>query len=67
MANLGIMIPEFPGEHCLWDDLGLPRETDAPGQSWNPNGMSTFFHGLKFSEYRYWDAIYWRNGYLDRQ
>ena len=29
--------------------------------------MSTFFHKLTFSDYRYWDAIYWRNGYLDRQ
>ena len=28
--------------------------------------MSTFFHNLSFSEYRYWDAIYWRTGYLDR-
>lgn len=67
IKDRGLGIPQFPGDHCIWDDLGLPRETDTPGQSWNPNGMSWFFHGLNFSDYRYWDAIYWRNGYLDRQ
>ena len=67
IKDRGIGIPQFPGNRCIWDDLGLRRETDTPGQSWNPNGMSTFFHKLKFSDYRYWDAIYWRNGYLDRQ
>ena len=67
MIDPGSGIPQFPGEHCIWDDLGLPRETDAPQQSWNPNGMSTFFHKIRFSDYRHWDAIYWRNGYLDRQ
>ena len=67
IKDRGIGIPQFPGEHCIWDDLGLPRETEATGQSWNPNGMSTFFHKLRFSDYRYWDAIYWRTGHLDRQ
>ena len=67
IKDRGVGIPQFPGEHCIWDDLGLVRETETPGQSWNPNGISTFFHKLKFSDYRYWDAMYWRNGYLDRQ
>ena len=51
----------------MWDSLGLPRETNVPGQSWNPNGISIFFHQLSFQDYIYWDAIYWRTGYLDRQ
>lgn len=51
----------------MWDELGLLRETDVPGQSWNQNGISTFFHQLKFEEYLTWDAIYWRTGYLDRE
>ncbi len=51
----------------MWDALGLPRETDVYGQSWNPNGISIFFHQLSFQDYIHWDAIYWRTGYLDRQ
>ena len=51
----------------MWDALGLPRETNVNGQSWNPNGISIFFHQLSFQDYLYWDAIYWRTGYLDRQ
>ena len=66
MTTYRSTLPDFPSEHCIWDDLGLPRETQVEQQSWNPNGMSTFFQGLRFSEYRYWDAIYWRTGYLDR-
>ena len=51
----------------MWDAHGLPRETRVNGQSWNPNGISIFFHQLSFQDYIYWDAIYWRTGYLDRQ
>ena len=51
----------------MWDDLGLPRGTDVPGQSWNPNGISTFLNVLEFTDYRYWDAAYWRTGFIDRQ
>ncbi len=51
----------------MWDALGLTRETNVDGQSWNPNGISTFFHQSSFQDYIYWDAIYWRTGYLDRQ
>ena len=51
----------------MWDSLGLPRETNVDGQSWNPNGISIFFHQLRFQDYIYWDAIYWRTGYLDRE
>ena len=54
-------------ETGMWDSLGLPRETRVNGQSWNPNGISIFFHQLSFQDYIYWDAIYWRTGYLDRQ
>ena len=50
----------------LWDELGLPREVDPSGQSWNPTGISVFFHNLRFSDFRYWEALYWRTGYLDR-
>ncbi len=60
-------LPQFSGERSLWDDLGLPRETDVRGESWNPNGISTFFHRLDFSDFRHLDAIYWRTGYIDRQ
>lgn len=60
-------LPQFSGDRSLWDDLGLPRETDVRGESWNPNGISTFFHQLDFSEFRHLDAIYWRTGYVDRQ
>ena len=63
----GAGLPSFPGAQCLWDDLGLPRETDVPGQSWDSNGISTFFHSLDFADFRYWDAIYWRTGYIDRR
>ena len=66
IRNRGAGLPSFPGEFCLWDRLGLSRETDVPGQSWNPNGIPTFFHQLNFAEFRHWDAIYWRTGYLDR-
>ncbi len=51
----------------MWDALGLPRETNVPGQSWNPNGISTFFHRLNFSDFPTLDAILWRTGGLDRQ
>ena len=67
IRNRGAGLPQFPGAQCLWDDLGLARETDVPGQSWNTNGISTFFHRLDFADFRYWDAIYWRTGYIDRQ
>ena len=60
-------LPQFSGDRSLWDELGLPRETDVRGESWNPNGISTFFHELDFSEFRHLDAIYWRTGYIDRQ
>ena len=63
----GAGLSSFPGAQCLWDDLGLPRETDVPGQSWDSNGISTFFHSLDFADFRYWDAIYWRTGYIDRR
>ena len=66
IRNRGAGLPSFSGEFCLWDSLGLSRGTDVRGQSWNPNGISTFFHQLDFAGFRYWDAIYWRTGYLDR-
>lgn len=62
----GIGLPPFTGKSCIWDHLGLAREVDVPGQSWNPNGMSTFFNKLDFADFRYWDAIFWRTGGLDR-
>ena len=51
----------------MWDALGLPRETNVPNQSWNPNGISTFFHNVDFSDFLTLDAIFWRTGGLDRQ
>ena len=67
IRNRGAGLATFPGEFCLWDRLGLSREIDVKGQSWNRNGISTFFHQLDFAGFRYWDAIYWRTGFLDRQ
>ena len=67
IRNRGAGLASFSGEFCLWDRLGLSRETDVPGQSWNPNGISTFFHQPDFPGFRYWDAIYWRTGFIDRQ
>lgn len=60
-------LPDFAGTECLWDRMGLSRETEVPSESWNPNGISRFFHRLDFDDFRYLDAIYWRTGYLDRQ
>lgn len=60
-------LPQFPGGESLWDELGLPRETDVRRESWNPNGISTFFHQLDFSDFRYLEAVNWRTGYVDRQ
>ena len=60
-------LPQFTGSECLWDELGLPRETEVPGESWNSNGISTFFHRLDFVDFHYLDTVYWRTGYLDRQ
>lgn len=51
----------------MWDALGLPRDTNVPGQSWNPNGISTFFHKLNFPDFLTFDAVLWRTGGFDRQ
>lgn len=53
-------------EQTFWDDIGLPREIGVPGESWNANGMSVFYQGLSFADYRYWEAIYFRTGRYDR-
>lgn len=66
IRNHDAAAPESTDGRSLWDSLGLARETSVPGQSWNPNGISIFFHQLDFAAFRYWDAIYWRTGYLDR-
>lgn len=51
----------------MWDKLGLPRETNVPGQSLNYNQEPAFLHLVKFEDYLTLDAIYWRGGYFDRE
>ena len=63
----GDEIPNFRGRPCLWDKLGLDRETDKSNQSSNRDDFPVHLQDVDFSDYRYLDAIQCPSGLLDRE